>query len=142
MSKLQKNSLALLRIAMGALFLYAGVSKLLNPAWSAAGFLKVATTFPQIYAWFALPANIGWVNLLNEWGLVLLGVSLIVGLWVRWSALLGIVLMALYYFPILNFPYVGDHSFIVDEHIIYIASLLVLIFFKAGYYYGLDGRHH
>jgi thiosulfate dehydrogenase [quinone] large subunit len=139
-NKLQKFSLTFLRVALGGFFLYAGVSKILNSEWSAAGFLTNAKTFPELYAWFALPANIAWVNIANEWGLALIGVSLIIGLWVKWSSLGGIALMALYYFPSLDFPYAGEHAFIIDDHIIYIAALLTLLIFKAGRFWGLDGR--
>jgi len=141
LSKLQKNLLVLLRLALGWIFLYAGIVKVMDPKWSAAGFLKTAKILPELYTWFGLPTNLPWVNLLNEWGLLLLGVSLILGLWVRWSAFLGVVLMILYYLPQVNFPYVGANSLLVDEHIIYIIGLLILIFFRAGYYYGLDGRY-
>jgi len=140
MTKAQKIALLLLRLTLGGLFLYAGVSKILDSTWTAAGFLAGAKTFPELYAWFALPENLGWVNLTNEWGLTLLGISLIIGLWVRWTALGGIVLMALYYFPSLQFPYAGEHGFIVDEHLIYSAGLLVLSVFRGGRYFGLDGR--
>lgn len=141
MSKIQKSLLVLLRLTLGWFFLYAGIIKVMDPKWSAEGFLKTAKVLPELYHWFLLPANLPWVNLLNEWGLVLLGVSLILGLWVRWSALLGVVLMVLYYLPGVHFPYVGDHSLLVDEHIIYIIGLLIIVFFRASYYYGLDGRY-
>ena len=48
--------------------------------------------------------------------------------------------MALYYLPILNFPYVGDHSFLVDEHVIYALALWLLIKTDAGKYKGMDGK--
>jgi thiosulfate dehydrogenase [quinone] large subunit len=133
-----KIPVLLLRLGMGWLFLYAGLSKVLNPTWSSAGYLRGAKTFPNLYAWFALPQNIGWVDFLNEWGLTLIGVSLILGAAVRWSALAGIALMALYYFPVLNFPYVGEHSYLVDEHVIYALVFLLLYFARAGEYWGLD----
>ncbi len=133
-----KLSILLLRLGLGWLFLYAGISKILDPAWTSAGYLKGTKTFTGLYAWFATPANIGWVDFLNEWGLTLIGISLILGIAVRWSSLAGIALMALYYFPVLEFPYVSDHSYIVDEHIIYILAFLVLYFGKAGGYWGLD----
>jgi len=140
MTGLQKFSLVLLRLALGWLFLYAGVTKIINPDWSAAGYLANAKTFPELYAWLALPANLPWVNLLNEWGLTLIGLSLLVGLWVRWSALVGIGLMILYYLPVLNFPLAGEHSLLVDDHVIYALGLLTLIAFRAGHQWGLDGR--
>ncbi|HEY4489894.1 MAG TPA: DoxX family membrane protein [Candidatus Paceibacterota bacterium] len=135
-----KYSLLLLRLSLGFYFAYAGLSKILNPEWTAAGFLKGAQTFKSLYAWFALPANIGWVNFINEWGLLVVGVLLILGFWVRYASIAGIVFMALYYFPSLNFPLAGEHAYIIDEHIIYITALLTLIAGQAGNYLGLDGR--
>src|SRR3990167_4727620 len=119
MTKAQKIFLFLLRISLGWLFFYAGITKVLNPAWSAAGYLKGAKTFVGFYQWLLDPAILPWLNLVNEWGLTLLGVSLIFGVFVRLSSVLGAVLMLLYYFEILDFPYPNAHSFIVDEHIIY-----------------------
>lgn len=140
MPKTQKYLILLLRLSLGWLFLYAGLSKVLNPSWSAAGYLKAAKTLPELYTWLALPSNIGWVNFLNEWGLTLIGLSLVLGLWVRWSGLLGVLLMILYYIPTLSFPYAGDHSLLIDEHVIYSLGLLVLVSFRAGHFWGVDAR--
>jgi len=137
MSKSSQISLFLLRLALGWLMLYAGITKVLDPKWTAAGYLANAKTFANLYQWLASPANIGWVNFINQWGLTLLGVSLILGIGVRLSSVLGAVLMLLYYFPVLEFPYL-EHAYLVDEHIIY---ALVLVFFaviRAGRYYGLE----
>lgn len=140
MSKGQKISLLLLRVSLGWLFLYAGITKVLDASWSAAGYLSGAQTFGPLFAWFAQPQNIGWVNLLNEWGLTLIGVALILGIFVRWASVAGILLMLLYWLPILAFPYAGEHSYIVDEHVIYIFCFLILYMFHAGRYWGLDSR--
>ncbi len=125
----KSDVLGLLRIAFGWTFFYAGLSKIMNPAWTASGFLSGAKTFPAFYHWFALPANIGWVNQLNEYGLAILGLSLILGIGVRWSAVAGILLMFLYYFAQLAFPYAGTSAYIVDDHIIYI---LLFVYYWAG----------
>ena len=80
----------------------------------------------------------GWINFVNEWGLTLLGVSLILGIGVRLSSVLGAVLMVFYYLPVLTFPRIAPHSYIVDDHIIY---ALVLVFFaaaRAGRVYGME----
>ena len=130
--KLTGISLLLLRLAMGWLMFYAGFTKILNPEWTAKGYLMGAKTFTGFYHWFALPQNIGWVNFLNEWSLTLLGISLLLGVFVRLSSVLGAVLMLLYYFPVLEFPYVGQHSFLVDEHIIYALVLLIFAVVGAG----------
>ncbi|MFB6212338.1 MAG: DoxX family protein [Candidatus Magasanikbacteria bacterium] len=138
MTKTKKISLFLLRISFGWIFLYAGISKLTDPSWSAEGFLKSAKTLSGFYEWLASPANIGWVNFLNEWGLTLIGISLIVGLLVRVSSTAGGVLMLLYYFPSLHFPYVGKHSLLVDQHIVYLLVFALLFTFQAGKFWGLD----
>lgn len=139
MTKFEKISLTALRVATGWMMFYAGITKLMNPAWSAEGYLRGAKTFPGLFAWFASPGVLPVVNFLNEWGLTLLGVSLILGFGVRLSSILGSVLMLLYYFPILDGWYPNAHSFIVDEHLIYAAALLVLAAVRAGRVWGVDG---
>ena len=133
-------SLFLLRISLGWLFFYAGITKVLDPEWSAVGYLKGAKTLSGFYQWLSSPELITITNFLNEWGLTLIGISLIIGLGVRLSALLGAFMMLLYYFPVLQFPYVGEHSFLIDDHIIYALALLVLMATNAGKIWGLEGR--
>ena len=140
MTQFQKISLFLLRVSMGWLMFYAGITKVLNPQWSAAGYLTAAKTFPTLFQWFASPEILPVINLINEWGLTFLGVSLILGIFVRFSSLLGAALMLLYYFPVLEFPYVA-HSWLVDEHIIYALALLFFAAVRAGRVWGLDSRH-
>ncbi|RJQ36507.1 DoxX family membrane protein [Candidatus Microgenomates bacterium] len=142
MSYHQKLSLFFLRISIGLLLFYAGISKLLNPNWTSAGYLKTAQTLSPFYNWLATSHNIGWVNFLNEWGLILIGISLILGIFVRIASVPGMVLMVLYYIPILHFPYVGKNpaSLLVDEHVLIIAGLLVLLAFDAGRFWGLEKR--
>src|SRR3989344_7701960 len=100
-------ALLALRLSLGWVFFYSGIIKIFDAEWTAAGYLAGAKTFPALFQWFALPANIGWVNFMNEWGLTLVGLALITGLFVRYASLGGILIMVLYYLPILQFPYVG-----------------------------------
>lgn len=138
MSTVQKVSLVLVRLSMGWLFLYAGVTKLMNPAWSAEGYLRGAKTFPGLFAWFASSDVLPFTNFLNEWGLTLVGAALILGVFVRLASVAGVILMALYYLPILDFPYPNPHSYLVDEHVIYAFAFFVLASFRAGRVYGLE----
>lgn len=138
-TKWAKISFLLLRLALGWVMLYAGITKVLNPEWTAAGYLKGAKTFTAFYQWLTQPNAMPVINFVNEWGLTLLGVSLILGIFVRISSVLGAALMILYYFPVLAFPMIGKNSYIVDDHIIY---ALVLVFFavvRGGRILGLDG---
>ena len=137
LNNVEAKFLLISRLAVGWLIFYAGITKILDPAWTSKGYLMGAKTFPGFYSWFISPENIGWVDFLNEWGLTLIGASLILGLGVRLSSVLGAALMLLYYFPVLEFPYVA-HGFIVDDHLIYAAVLAVFATVRAGRYYGLD----
>ena len=138
MTETQNKILFLLRISMGWLMLYAGITKIADPNWTAAGYLKGAKTFTGLFQWFTQPGLLPIVNFINEWGLTLLGISLILGIGVRLSSLLGFFLMLLYYFPVLEFPYIKPHSYIIDDHIIYALVLLYFAAIKAGRAYGLE----
>jgi len=143
MTSPQKFFLFLLRVTVGWMFFYAGITKVLNPQWSAEGYLKGAKAFTWFFQIILDPNILPIINFINKWGLTLLGISLILGLFVRFSSLLGVLLMALYYIA-LGFPYPNPHSYIVDEHIIYISILFFFAAIKAGRVFGLDGKriHH
>lgn len=138
MTTSSKFFLFILRISMGWVMFYAGITKIINPQWSAAGYLGAAKSFPEFFQWFLQPDILPAVNFVNEWGLTLLGVSLILGVFVRFSSVLGALLMMLYYFPVLDFPYPNMHSYIVDEHVIYAGVLLFFAAIRAGRYFGLE----
>ncbi len=126
----------MLRISLGCLFFYAGITKILDPTWSAAGYLKGAKAFVGFYQWLAGPGVLPVVNFFNAWGLTLLGVSLILGIGVRLASYLGAGMMVLYWLP-LGLPHPNEHAYIVDEHIIYAAGLLVTAGYRTGRMFGL-----
>lgn len=138
MDQAQKYSLLFLRLTLGWMFFYAGITKVLDPAWSAAGYIGSAKTFTGFYNLLLQPNILPLINFVNEWGLTLLGISLIIGACVRLSSILGVVLMLLYYLPALDFPYPNSNAFIVDEHIIYSAALIYLAVIHAGRSVGVD----
>ncbi|MBL7045257.1 MAG: DoxX family membrane protein [Parcubacteria group bacterium] len=133
------TAILLLRLALGWLFLYAGLTKVVDPTWSAGGFLNNAQTFSGFYGWLASPQILPFVDFLNQWGLTLIGAALILGLIVRFSSYLGALMMLLYYFPGLTFPKVGEHAYLVDDHIIYIAAFLVLASMSSNHIWSLSG---
>ena len=138
MTNWQKTSIFLLRISLGWMFFYNGITKILNPQWTAEGYLKNAKTFTGFYQWLTAPDIIPVLNFLNEWGLTLLGIALILGIFIRLSSILGIFLMALYYFPILDFPKAGSNALIIDQHVIYALTLMLLASIRAGRIWGLE----
>lgn len=114
-----------LRLLLGWYMFFAGIEKVLDPAWTAKGFLLSAKTFPEFYAWFAQPMNSWWIDPLNGWGITLIGVALLLGVGVRPAAWAGAALMIIYYFPHYVFPTV-PHGFIVDDHIIYAVAFILI----------------
>ena len=138
MSKPQRVSVFLLRLVMGWMYLYAGYSHITDSAFSAAKYVGGAKSFVVLYQWLLSPQVLPVVDFMVKWGLTLLGVSLLLGLFVRLSSYLGMLLMFLFYLPILNFPMVGNGSYLVNQHIIYMAGLLVLASFRAGHVWGLE----
>jgi thiosulfate dehydrogenase (quinone) large subunit len=133
------TAILLLRLALGWLFLYAGLTKFLDSSWTAKGFLENAQTFSGFYSWLASPNILPIVDMLNQWGLTIIGAVLILGILVRFSSYLGALMMLLYYFPGLAFPYAGEHSLIVDEHIIYALVFLTLATMSSNHIWSLSG---
>ena len=123
----------LLRLIMGLLFFYAGWSKLTPDGWSAAGFLQNATgPFADLFQ--GLAGN-GLVDVLNMWGLTLIGVALVLGLFVRTASFFGIIVMGLYYFA----DFVSNTAYgLIDKHIVYASVLVLFLVGGFGHVWGLD----
>lgn len=119
--------------------LYAGITKITDPNWSAEGYLKGAKLLSGFYMWLTTPNVLPIINFINEWGLTLLGISLILGIFIKYSAPLGALLMLLYYLP-LGIIHPDTHSMIVDNHIIFGLTLIYFAIIGAGKVWGLDGR--
>lgn len=146
--KEEKNSahwlkffLTALRMAIGWHFLYEGISKLIIQDWSARSYLANSTgPFSGFYHWLASSEAIQKViDILNIYGLIIIGIGLFIGLFSRIAAIGGTFLLFLYYFA---YPPFGDslfnigdgHLFIVDKIFIEALALLFLIFYnEKGY---------
>jgi len=89
-----------LRLAVGWHFLYEGLAKLLIPGWTSAPYLLFSHgIFSGFFHWLgSSPGLIRAVDILNIWGLILIGLALILGCFCRVASASGIVLLALYYF--------------------------------------------
>lgn len=122
-AKMSNIALLVTRLSLGWLMFYAGFSKIINPEWTSKGYLLSAKTFTGFYGFLASPAVLPYIDFVNKWALLLLGVSLLTGLFVRVSGYLGALLMVLYYLPGLTFPRV-DHGILVDDHIVYAAIMI------------------
>ncbi|MFC6731180.1 MULTISPECIES: DoxX family protein [unclassified Haladaptatus] len=136
-NRLATPALVILRVTLGWVFFYAGITKVIDPTWTAAGYLENAVPAgnPFAFIWPTL-AGLPAVDLLVQWGLTLTGLCLILGAFVRWSALWASVMMATFWASSLPL----SHGIVVDEHIVYILSLGCLSAFGAGRIAGLDGK--
>jgi uncharacterized membrane protein YphA (DoxX/SURF4 family) len=138
--------LSILRVAIGWHFLYEGLTKLLGPGWTAAGYLESATG-PLAFMFHAMAGNEGMltvINVLNTWGLVLIGLGLFLGLFTRIAQVAGIALLFMYYIshpPVLSEPgfFREGSYFFVSKDFLEMISLLVLMFFPTQRFLGLDG---
>jgi len=140
----QTAFLVTLRTLIGWHFLYEGLVKLTNPDWSSASYLLDSKGFLSgfFHSLTYNPSVLQTVDFLNKWGLVLIGLGLILGLFTRLSIISGIVLLALYYlshppFPGLTFSVPAEGSYlIINKTLIELAALLVLYVFPTRI--GLD----
>ena len=91
--------LSILRMAIGWHFLYEGIVKLVDPGWTSASYLVGSRwLFSGAFHWIAThPGVLEVVDFLNVWGLILIGLGLMLGVLARYAAMAGIFLLALYY---------------------------------------------
>jgi thiosulfate dehydrogenase [quinone] large subunit len=127
------------RLTMGWTFLWAGIHHFGDGKF-VLGFLSHVKTFHDVYAPLTSPTIVPVLTFLVEYGHLLIGLSLILGLLVRVSAPFAIMLMIMYWTAHMDFPYIENaNSLLVDYHIVYAGVLAYLIAKRAGHVFGLDG---
>lgn len=145
-SRTQLRLLVILRMVIGWHILYEGIVKLWNPNWSAGGYL-MDSKGPLSGLFYAMAGNstlLSVIDIINVWGLVIVGLFLMLGLFTRWATIGGIVLIGMYYLshpPLIGLTYAlpseGSYLF-VNKNLIEIAALAVLMVFPTSKYVGLD----
>jgi uncharacterized membrane protein YphA (DoxX/SURF4 family) len=157
----RKHALAIAfgRITIGIIFLWAGLEKIIGEGlgtWSAAGYLQFATggtigwpfvsgelaegaiVNPTHDLWVALAANeaaLGVINVIVPVGQLLIGVCLVLGLFTRFAATMGALMMLGFFVAAWDFQF-G----IVNQNLAYAVMTFGLAVLGAGNYYGLDAR--
>ncbi|MFT6843502.1 MAG: thiosulfate dehydrogenase [quinone] large subunit [Psychroserpens sp.] len=143
MKSLQKYSitqisiLVLLRWLIGVHFLMEGLNKLTSSFWSSKPFLMQSNwVFSDVFIGIT---EIQWllntVDFLNIWGQIIIGLCLVLGLFTKWTAFAGALLLFLYYAAAP--PFVYNFSFI-DKNIIELFSFLIVAIFPTSQIVGLD----
>ncbi|HZK62236.1 MAG TPA: DoxX family protein, partial [Anaerovoracaceae bacterium] len=138
--------LAILRIVIGWHFLYEGLIKLFNPAWTARPFLEGSRwIFGDLFRWMVSGDTGMWIiDTANKYGLALIGLALILGLFTRLASWSGVALLLMYY---LAYPPFGGFSYgslsegsylIVNKNLIELFAMVLLALTGSGKYFGLD----
>ncbi|MET3901252.1 thiosulfate dehydrogenase [quinone] large subunit [Devosia sp. UYZn731] len=136
---LNQRFLLALRLLLAWVFLYAASHQVFDPAFSIVGFLNSTKTFHGFFAIFTGPSVAPAVGFLVAYGHLAIGLSLLFGFLVRFSAPCGAAILMLYWMAHMDFPYISDsNNFLVDYHIIYAVTLIYLAVNQAGKVWGLD----
>jgi thiosulfate dehydrogenase [quinone] large subunit len=143
-------AITVMRVVVGWHFLYEGIAKLTSPTWSAVGYLRQARgPFAHLFKGLANQPNLlDNANLITMWGLTIVGVLLILGLFTRLASLAGIGFIVLFYLA--NPPFVGyfyslptEGSYlIVNKNLVELCALVVILVTGSGRYAGLDRIVH
>jgi thiosulfate dehydrogenase (quinone) large subunit len=148
----QQRAAAILRMAVGTIFLSAGIEKafLTEGGFNAAGFLKFGTLGTPVLAaaqekvvynpthdmWVALAGNPGLMSLVNTlvvFGQLAIGVALIFGIATRFASAMGTLMMLFF------FVAAGEFEFgIVNQHLTYALVTGFLGYIGAGRTFGVD----
>ncbi len=118
---LKLTVVTIIRVAIGWHFLYEGFSKLLMENWSAQSYLANASGFLSgFYHWLASGETlVKAIDILNVYGLILIGLALFLGIFIRLASAGGILLLLLYYFA---YPPFGTSLFGSPEGHFYIVN--------------------
>ena len=139
-------ALTIVRIIIGWHFLYEGISKIMADGWSSAPYLAGSKWIfaPLFNAMAASQTIVGIVDFINIWGMILVGLGLILGLFTRWAAAGGTMMLFFYfvaYPPIPGYmfgvPVEGSYLW-VNRNLIELVALALFIFVKPEYHFSLD----
>ncbi len=129
------NTMGVLRVIMGFIFLWAffdktfglGFATKVQNAWinggsPTTGFLKFGVHGP-LASFFNSLAGMQVVDWLFMAGLLFVGVALIFNRFVKWGAIVGMIMLALMYFALIP----PENNPLIDDHIVYILVLLLIL---------------
>lgn len=143
LSDWKKWLITIIRMAIGWHFLYEGLTKILAENWTSYNYLINTSGFLSGF-YHALADNstlLKIADLLNMYGLTLIGLALFLGLCIRYAALAGVLMLALYYFAyppfgVSIFRETEGQLFLVDKNMIE-GLILIFLAFTSHKGYGL-----
>ena len=154
LTSLQQIVLVSLRILIGWHFLYEGYYKLMVPAWSSdgsplppwtsAGYIRAASgPVARIFQRMLDAGWTPWIDNVVKIGLLVVGMSLMLGLFTRIGCWGALFLLAAFYLSMIPFagvqqPGAEGAYLIVNKTLIEAAGVCVLLAFNTGSIAGLD----
>src|SRR5580765_1004674 len=93
---LERCLIVFFRLAMGWTFLYAASHQVFDPEFTIVGFLNHTKTFHDLFTVFTTPLMASNTTFLVEYGHLLIGLSVLLGIMVRVSASFGVLLKLIY----------------------------------------------
>lgn len=154
LSPFQQTALVLLRILIGWHFLYEGYYKLVLPAWTSngaplarwtsEGYVRAASgPFAKLFQRMIDAGWTPWLDNAVKFGLLLVGLSLLLGLITRTGCWGALFLLTMFYLS--GIPVSGAHQagaegayLIVNKTLIEAAAVCALLAFDTGRVAGLD----
>ena len=139
-----------LRVLVGWHFLYEGLTKLTAPSWTAAGLSQTGQgTAGRVVRWLTTrPDLLANTDAITMWGLTIVGLCLILGLFTRLASLAGIGFILLFYLaapPFVGYFYAipSEGSYlIVNKNLVELSALVVILLTRSGRFAGLDRIVH
>ena len=151
LTKGQQAATAVLRVAVGSVFLTAGLEKALSATpFDAAGFLKFGTIGlpwlgeaakgvvynPTHDLWVSLAGNAAVMPLINwlvVFGEIAIGLALVLGLFTRFAAIAGTLMVSFFFVASWDLSHGIVNSQLMDAIVTAFVGIMA-----AGRYYGLD----
>ena len=146
MTAVQTNALVVLRVLIGWHFLYEGVVKIMNPNWTSTGYLIDSQgLFADWFLEVTLhPTFNQAADIIIMWGMIAIGLGMILGLFSRAACVGGMVMLALFYLshpPLLGVKYAQPTEgayLLIDKNLIEFVAIAVLTVFPTSRIIGLD----
>jgi uncharacterized membrane protein YphA (DoxX/SURF4 family) len=146
LNQIFKWLLTILRIVIGWHFLYEGISKIAAEAWSSAPYLASSRWIfaPLFHLMAESSAVTAIVDFVNIWGMILVGLGLMLGLFTRWASAGGALMLLFYFlayppFPGFMFGVPVEGSYLwVNRNLIEFFVLTAFIFIPSGFLFGID----
>ena len=143
---MQLTVMVILRFATGWLILYEGIGRTMNSSWSIVSYLSASRGFfSEYFKSLIVHANLMYaLGFVSEWGMILIGMGLVFGLFLRFFSFSGLVFTLIGYLshpPFLGISYVpviqGSYL-VVNELFILFFLFLVFILFPTSYAIVID----